>query len=136
MCVSSFELGRGVRCRDVFLIQIEQSGEIAGSRGLAAFLRRAELLQMQIGDSGFIEPRGQLSFGKSRTARGRDRAGVDHKADAGALELVYDRGGAGLFVADGEEGHERDMGLQAGRGNVEASAKAKAGTRGPKKSGP
>ena len=49
-------------------------------------------------------PGGKLALGKAGAARGRDRAGVDHEADAGALELVDDGGGFRLLVADGEEG--------------------------------
>ena len=62
---------------------------------------------MQIADAGLVEPGGKLAFGEARPARGRDRARVDHEADAGALELVDDGRGARLLVADGEEGHRR-----------------------------
>ena len=73
---------------------------VAGARGGAAFRRRAELLQMQIGDAGFVERGRQLPLGEARAARGRDRAGIDQKIDLGALELVQDRGGLGLLVAN------------------------------------
>ena len=81
--------------------------EIARARGVAAFLRGAELLQMQIADAGLVETGGQLPLGEAGAARGRDRARVDDEADAGALEFVDDGGGPRLLVADGEERHRR-----------------------------
>ena len=77
--------------------------EVAGARRLAAFGRRAELLQMQIGDARFVERGGELALGEARPARGGDRAGVDQELDLGALELGEHRVGLGLLVADGEK---------------------------------
>src|SRR5947209_11779413 len=76
---------------------------MTGVRGVAPFLRRAELLQMQVADAGFIEAGGELAFGESRAARGRDRARIHHEADLGALELADDGIGLRLLVADGEQ---------------------------------
>src|SRR5437762_1309823 len=87
----------------MFLIDVEQFGEIAGARGIAAFLRRAELLQMQIADAAFIESGRELALGKAWTARGRDRARIDHETDAGALQFADDGIGFRLLVADGEK---------------------------------
>ena len=74
--------------REMPLVDVEQLGEIARARRVAAFLGRAELLQMQIADAGLVEARGKLALGKSRPARGRNRARVDHETDARASQLA------------------------------------------------
>jgi hypothetical protein len=48
--------------------------------------RRAELLQMQVGDAGFVERSRKLALGKARPARGSNREGIDKKTDFRALE--------------------------------------------------
>src|SRR5947209_5889622 len=92
-----------LRRLEVALVDLEHLVQMPGVRGVAPFLRRAELLQMQIGDAGFIEARRELAFGKPWAPRGRDRARVDHEADLGAFEFADDRVGLRLFVADGEQ---------------------------------
>ena len=89
-----------LRRLDVLVVDAPERVEVAGTRRLPAFRRRAELLQMQIGDAGFVERSGELALGKARPARGRDRAGIDQKIDFGALEFVQHRGGLGFLVAN------------------------------------
>src|SRR3954471_9369589 len=85
------------------LVDVEQFREVAGARGIAAFLRRAELLQMQIADAGHVEACGELALGEAGPARSRYRTCVDEKPNAGAGQLA-DHGRRGrLLVADGEE---------------------------------
>src|SRR5262245_18801072 len=88
---------------EMALVDIEQLFQVAGAGRVAAFLGRAELLQMQIADAGCIETRRKLALGKSRPPRGRDRARVDHEPDAGAAQFTDHRIGLRLLVADGEE---------------------------------
>ena len=47
--------------------------ELAGARGLAAVIRRAELLQMQIGNAVLVEDGGKLALGEPGGPRCRDR---------------------------------------------------------------
>src|SRR3954468_1829122 len=85
------------------LVDVEQFREIAGARGISAFLRRAELLQMQIADADLVEIGGKLPFREAGPARGCNRTCVDDKPNAGAGQLA-DHGRRGrLLVADGEE---------------------------------
>ena len=58
---------------------------------------------MQIADAGRIESRGKLAFGKSGAARNRDRARIDHEADAGTLQFADHGVRLCLLIADGEE---------------------------------
>src|ERR1044072_2615553 len=96
----------------MLLIDVEQYLEVAGACGVAAFLRRAELLQMQVADAGLVKARRELALGESGATRGRDRARIDDQSHAGARELVDDGGGLGLFVADGEECHGPNISRQ------------------------
>src|SRR3954463_15128740 len=85
------------------LVELEQLGEIARARGVAAFLGRAELLQVQIADAGLVEARGKLALGEPRPARGRDCTRVDHQLDTSALKFRDHSGRSRLLAADGEE---------------------------------
>ncbi len=58
---------------------------------------------MQIADAGLIEACSELALGESRPARGRNRARVDHKADACPPQFADHGVGPRLLVADGEE---------------------------------
>src|SRR3954470_9348296 len=85
------------------LVDIEQLRKIARPCGVAAFLGRPELPQMQISDAGLVEIGGKLALGEARPARGCNRTCVDDKPNAGAGQLA-DHGQRGrLLVADGEE---------------------------------
>src|SRR3954463_6950011 len=92
-----------LRRLEVALVDGKHLIEMPGVRGIAPFLRRAELLQMHIADAGFVEARCELAFGKARAARGRDRARVDHEGHLGAFELADDRVGFRLLVANREQ---------------------------------
>src|SRR5204863_9180823 len=96
-------------------------------RRLAAALRRPESLEGQIGNAALIEAARELILRKSRPPRGCNRANVDQKLDAGALQFIEHRLGRRLLIADGEEtlcpaGHiDPDiMSLAQGYGNARA----------------
>src|SRR3954467_5061282 len=93
---------------EMTFVDLEHLVELPRVRGIAPFFRRAELLQMQIADAGFIEPRGELALGKAGEERGRDRAAVDRErvndeGVLGARKLADDGVGLRLLVADGEQ---------------------------------
>src|SRR5213078_4190598 len=98
------ELLARIRRREMPLVDVEQFGEIARARGIAAFLRCSELLQVQVADAGFIKPGRKLALGESRPARGSDSPRVDdHEAGARAPQLSDHGVRLRLLVADGEE---------------------------------
>src|SRR4051795_7223926 len=85
------------------LVDIEQLRKIARPCGIAAFLRRAELLQMQISHAGLVEIGGKLALGEAGPSWCRNRTRVDHEADA-CLHQLADHGvRPRLLIADGEE---------------------------------
>ena len=105
-CEGRDQLGKlALRLRglDVPVVDLPRRVVVALVRRLAAFGRRAELLQMDVGDAGLVERSGELPLGKSGAARGGDCAGVDQKIDPGASELVEHGLRPGLLVADGEQ---------------------------------
>src|SRR4051812_40979131 len=98
---------------------MEQLCEIAPACSLAAFLGRAELLQMQVADTGLVEPGGELPLGEAGAARGRDGARIDDESHAMALEFANDVGRGRLLVADREKGRHGPHMVSAGvRGSV------------------
>src|SRR5436309_3853635 len=84
-------------------IDLVQQAELAAARRLTAALRCPEALEMQIGNAALIETGRELILRKSRPPRGCNRANVDQKLDAGALQFIEHRLGRRLLIADGEE---------------------------------
>ena len=75
----------------------------AAARGLPAFLRRAQCLQVDIADAALIEAGGKLVLGKAATARRGDRAHVHQELHARVLQLVQHCLLRRLLIADREE---------------------------------
>src|SRR6187549_2288229 len=60
------ELLPGLRCLQVGRIDLVQQAELTAARRLAAALRRAEALQMQIGNAALFDTCRELVLGKAR----------------------------------------------------------------------
>src|SRR5271165_4479131 len=76
---------------------------VAAARGEAAFLRRAELLQMNVGYAMRVEAGGELALGEARAARSGDGAHVDQRRNPRLGQRVEEILRGRLLVADGEE---------------------------------
>ncbi len=96
----------------VLVIDAPMRIKIAGTGCGAAFRRRAELLQMDVADAGFVERGRKLALGKAWPARGCHRARIDQKIDFGAIEFLYYGRRFCLLVANRKQSqHLRVTGL-------------------------
>ena len=81
---------------------------MAGAHRIAPWLRRAQSLQMHIGDALLIQPGGKLSLGEARLARLRHGAHVDQQGDPCPAQFRQHLGDGAALVADGQQiGHRQ-----------------------------
>src|SRR5438132_14006729 len=73
-CRQLVELLFGLRGLQMRRIDFVQQIELAAARRLAAAFRRAQSLQVQIGNAAFVEAGRELIFGETRPPRRSDRA--------------------------------------------------------------
>jgi hypothetical protein len=101
--IEFFALLRG---REMSLVDAEKRIRLSGARGEPSFLRRAELLQVQVAYAGLVEGGGKLALGETGAARGRDRAHVDDEIDLRLRERIHHGAHGRLLVADRKKGRQ------------------------------